>query len=81
MPWSAPMSLEEERLHFISDWINGSFSYQELADRYNISRKTAYKWKNRFMNGGSGALSDMPRIPGSCPHKTPDQFSFRSFSA
>lgn len=70
MPWSQPMTLKDQRRFFISDWLNGSFSVSELANRYRISRKTAYKWMDRFYQGGDAALSDQPRVPESCPHKT-----------
>jgi putative transposase len=64
------MTLEEQRRFLISDWINGSFSITELALRYQISRKTVYKWMDRFYAGGDKALGDAPRVPKSCPHKT-----------
>jgi len=71
MPWSKPMNQEEQRFHLISDWLNGSFSMVDLAIRFGISRKTLYKWKNRFFDKGIAGLSDRSRLPKSCPHKTP----------
>jgi putative transposase len=65
------MTLEEQRRYLISDWINGSFSITELAARYHVSRKTVYKWMDRFYQSGDSALSDIPRVPETCPHKTP----------
>jgi len=65
------MTQEEQDRFFISDWIDGSFSVTELANRYHISRKTAYKWMDRFYQGGDAALSDASRAPLSCPHRTP----------
>lgn len=64
------MTEEDQRRFLISDWINGSYSVTELALRYQISRKTAYKWMERFYKGGDGALRDAKRTPKSCPHKT-----------
>jgi transposase InsO family protein len=40
----------------------------ELCVRYNISRKTGYKWLDRFDAGGRAALHDRSRAPHTCPH-------------
>jgi putative transposase len=50
LPWkdTSPMS---ERQKFIDDYLTGEFSVTELCRRYGISRKTGYKWVDRFMAG------------------------------
>ena len=51
MPWmeTAPV---EERERFIADVGEGLYSMTELCERYGISRKSAYKWLDRFAEGG-----------------------------
>jgi putative transposase len=57
MPWleATPM---EQRERFIRDQQNGLYTMTELCDRHNISRKTGYKWLDRFDAGGRAALED-----------------------
>ena len=71
MPWKevSPMS---ERSRFIRDCLSTEWSMAELCDSYGISRKTGYKWLNRFCEEGKPGLTDRSRAPLSCPHKTPD---------
>ena len=51
MPWleTAPM---EQRERFIRDHQLGLYTMVELSTRYGISRKTGYKWLDRFDEGG-----------------------------
>ena len=55
MPWleTAPM---EERERFIHDWRLDLYTMTELCARYDVSRKTGYKWLARFDEGGRQAL-------------------------
>ena len=39
----------KERKQFIDDHVLGEYTVSELCRRYGISRKTGYKWINRFM--------------------------------
>jgi len=43
MPWreTSPM---QERVRFVRDCQSGLYEMSELCERYNISRKTGYKW-------------------------------------
>ncbi|WP_239491303.1 helix-turn-helix domain-containing protein [Luteitalea sp. TBR-22] len=34
----------DQRVAFIADWLREGWTMTELAARYGISRKTAYKW-------------------------------------
>jgi transposase InsO family protein len=61
-----------ERSRFIHDHLTTEWSMAELCSRYNISRKTGYKWLNRFLEEGRPGLIDRPCTPLSCPHKTAD---------
>ena len=61
----------DQRTQFIADYHRELFTVVDLAHRYRISRKTAYKWIDRFAEGGPLALGDRSRRPQSCPHETP----------
>lgn len=69
MPWKQtdPMS---QRAKFVLALDEGAFSMTELCQRFHISRKTGYKWRDRFREGGLTALADRSRAPGHSPHRT-----------
>lgn len=68
MPWMETVPVEQRR-QFIDDYHQGLYSMTELCARYGISRKTGYKWLERFNEGGRRALADQSRAPHSCPHR------------
>src|SRR5437867_3007145 len=70
MPW-LEMSHMDQRKQFIADYHRGLQSVGELADRFGISRKTAYKWIDRFEHAGLPGLTDRSRRPHGCRHETP----------
>jgi len=69
MPWttSSPM---DQKTQFIADYLRQSLSITELCLHYGISRKTAYKWINRYHEAGAAGLQDCSRQPRCCPHQT-----------
>src|SRR5207249_8133583 len=71
MPWleTAPM---EKRERFVRDHRLALYTMAELSARYGISRKTGYKWLDRFDQGGREGLGDRSRAPRRCPHKISD---------
>jgi hypothetical protein len=44
----------EQRLDFLREYETGLFTMSELATQYGISRKTAYKWVERYEAEGTG---------------------------
>jgi len=70
MPWreTSPM---DQRLRFIADYQRHFFSVSELCVRFGVSRKTAYKWIERYQVDGPAGLQDRSRKPHACPHQTP----------
>jgi putative transposase len=50
LPWKET-SLVTARKNFIDDYLSQQYSVTELCQRYGISRKTGYKWIDRFMAG------------------------------
>jgi putative transposase len=69
MPWrdSSPMNLKTQ---FIADYLRQTLSVVELCYHYNISRKTGYKWIDRYLAEGAAGLADRSRRPLHCPHQT-----------
>ena len=51
MPWKETDPMKE-RVRFIQDWLRRSHSVVELCAMYGISRKSAYKWIDRYMHDG-----------------------------
>ena len=68
MPWQETL-LMDQRVQFIADYQRDVFDVAELARRYGISRKTAYKWIERYEVGGPAGLVDRSRRPAHCPHR------------
>jgi putative transposase len=60
----------EQRIELISEWKDGE-SIVSLAERYGVSRKTAYKWIERHASEGAAGLQDRSRAP----HSSPQQLS------
>lgn len=69
MPWSI-LSPMDQKTQFIADFLRHSQSITDLCRHYNISRKTAYKWINRYEQESISGLRDRSRKPKSCPHQT-----------
>ncbi len=69
MPWSN-LSPMDQKTQFIADFLRHSQSIAELCLHYGISRKTAYKWINRYQQDSISGLEDRSRRPKSCPHQT-----------
>jgi putative transposase len=69
MPWreTSPM---EQRLEFIREYETELFTMTELAAQYGISRKTAYKWLERYETDGASGLIDHSRRPRVNPNAT-----------
>lgn len=71
MPWQET-SCMDQRIQLIGDFQRGLMPIVELAARMGISRKTAYKWIDRYRDAGPAGLMNRSRRPESCPHATPD---------
>jgi len=70
MPWSQTTPMRERTL-FIADHLRGTRSVIELCAEYGISRKTGYKWIERFIRRGPAGLEDRSRRPRISPNATP----------
>ncbi|MEM7600875.1 MAG: helix-turn-helix domain-containing protein, partial [Verrucomicrobiota bacterium] len=41
-----------------TDYLRGTFTVTELCQRYCVSRKTGYKWIDRYVRRGPEGLED-----------------------
>lgn len=69
MPWNktCPMT---ERKKFVRDWLTRKLSMADLCAAHDISRKTGYKWLERFHREGELGLVDHSRRPHGHPRAT-----------
>ncbi|NBK42195.1 helix-turn-helix domain-containing protein, partial [Pseudomonas soli] len=60
MPWRElkPMDL---KMLFIADYLQGPPSFSALCQAYEISRKTGYKWVERYEKEGPSGLEERSR--------------------
>jgi transposase InsO family protein len=69
MPWKETHVLAE-RLKFITAYLEGGWSITELAHAFGVSRKTAYKYVDRYAEKGVEGLKDLSRAPRTHPNQT-----------
>jgi putative transposase len=74
MPWSQTSPMDQ-RTQFIADHLREVLSITELCDLYGVSRKTAYKWIDRYLRQGPAGLEERTRRPQSSPNRTPDEIT------
>jgi transposase InsO family protein len=70
MPWKRE-SVVEQRLRFVIEARQSEMPISALCRRYEISRKTGYKWLGRYEAVGTiAALNDQSRRPRHSPKRT-----------
>ena len=71
MPWrhASPM---DQRTQFIADHLRDTQTITELCGRYGVSRKTGYKWIDRYVRLGPAGLEEQSRRPRRSPNQTAD---------
>lgn len=69
MPWQE-VSIVSARSEFVAFAHREGANISALCRQYGISRKTGYKWLNRFYKDGCCDLKDRSRCPGRIPHRT-----------
>jgi transposase InsO family protein len=57
-------------MQFVTDYRTGLFTMTELATQFGISRKTGYKWVDRYETHGVLGLCDRSRRPHRSPRAT-----------
>ncbi len=72
MPWLETDPMNECK-RFILEATGGLFSHTELCLRHGVSRKTGYKWIERYESEGPDGLGDRPHRVRAHPHTTEPQ--------
>ena len=61
----------DQKMQCIADYLRQTLSIIELCELYGVSRKTGYKWIERYLTSGPSGLEDRSRNPDSSPNQTP----------
>lgn len=69
MPWQG-VSPVDLRLAFVRGYLTTMSSMTELCDQFGISRKSGYKWVERYDHQGRPGLLDRSRRPHHSPRAT-----------
>jgi putative transposase len=72
MPWrdASPM---DQRTQFIAEHLRGGRTITELCNDYGVSRKTGYKWIERYLRHGAAGLEERSRRPRRAPNQTAEE--------
>jgi len=62
--------VQDERLRFIEEALLAEEALSELCRRWGVSRKTGYKWLERYQAEGVAGLADRSRSPQRRPRAT-----------
>jgi transposase InsO family protein len=65
----------------MADYLREVLNVTELCDQYGISRKTAYKWIDRYLRQGPAGLEERTRRPNTSPSRTPDEIQYALLEA
>lgn len=69
MPWKETCSLDE-RIRLIALWNEGERTVAELSREFGVSRKTIYKWVERYEAAGAEGLAARTTAAWHHPHAT-----------
>ena len=72
MPWQI-INMNEVRRDFVTKALQGAGSFVSLCREFWISRKTGYKWKQRFLAEGMEGMAEESRRPKSSPEQLPQE--------
>ncbi len=72
MPWK-DLTTVSQRFELVRLYLAGGTSMTTLCQRFGVSRKTAYKWVDRYQADGGSALEDQSRRPHTSPTQTPPE--------
>lgn len=70
MPWKETDAMEQ-RVQFIRDWLKRTHSVIDLCAMYGISRKSGYKWIQRYMHDGPDWAMERSHAAHRQHNKTP----------
>jgi putative transposase len=66
MPWREICSMDE-KIRLMAALSAAEESVTELCEDFGISRKTAYKWWRRYLEGGAAGLKELSHAPQVVP--------------
>ncbi len=69
MPWRE-VTVLSERMEFVKFAMQPTCHFSQLCERFGISRKTGYKWVERFGQHGEQGVSNRSRRPLRSPART-----------
>ena len=69
MPWKEH-DVTQERFRFIEQWNSQAWSMAELCRWFGVTRKTGYKWVERYQGAGLDGLRDLSRAALQHPNAT-----------
>lgn len=72
MPWRETRPMDQ-KTQFIADYLRQTLSMSELCQLYGVSRRTGYKWIERYLEQGPQGLEERSRRPSSHPNQTPEE--------
>lgn len=61
----------DEKIRMISNWLSGEYNITELSRIHGVSRKTLYKWIERYEANRDTGLQERSRRPLVMPRATP----------
>lgn len=57
------VKVEDQREYLVQSYINNLATMKDLCEECGVSRKTGYKWVNRYQERGKKGLCDLSRAP------------------
>ena len=72
MPWKETHVMDE-KIRMISNWLSGEYNITELSRIHKVSRKTLYKWIERYEADQDSGLQEWSRRPLAMPRATPPE--------
>lgn len=72
MPWNTK-DVTEMREEFVLKALTEKCTMAQLCREYQISRKTGYKWLERYKKEGSSGLTSQSKCPHTHPQRTSDE--------
>jgi len=72
MPWKETRVMDE-KIRMISNWLSGEYNITELSRIHKVSRKTLYKWIERYEADQDSGLQEWSRRPLAMPRATPPE--------
>ncbi len=72
MPWKETHAMDE-KIKMISNWLSREYSITELSRIHEVSRKTLYKWIERYEADRDSGLQERSSRPLVMPRATPPE--------